>query len=245
LYQHLKSRNFQGLAITDIRSITRELLQVLTAIHAQRLIHCDLKPENILFTESRQSVLVIDFECSFRARTPLSACYVQSRYYRAPKVMLRLPITCAIDMWSVGCIVAELVTGIPLFAEGCETDQIAKFMEVVGQPPQALVQRSPRRVALFGKEGRGRSGSAAKLPVRTILQNKLHAASPACIDFIARCFEWDPARRQTAHAGLEHVWIQKALGQPRFFSDKRSWRNIFFTENRSGWNNLVKVEYLN
>jgi dual specificity protein kinase YAK1 len=60
--------------------------------------------------------------------------YIQSRYYRSPEVLLGLPYDPAIDMWSLGCIAAELFLGIPIFPGNCEYDQLAKIFEILGPP---------------------------------------------------------------------------------------------------------------
>ena len=60
--------------------------------------------------------------------------YIQSRFYRAPEIMLGIPYTCAIDMWSFGCIVAELTTGRPLFPAIDENELLELFIMMIGLP---------------------------------------------------------------------------------------------------------------
>ena len=76
--------------------------------------------------------------------------YIQSRFYRAPEVILGLPYTTAIDMWSLGCIVAELHTGYPLFPGENEVEQLSCIMEVFGLPPAQMLQYATRRKLFFG-----------------------------------------------------------------------------------------------
>jgi serine/threonine protein kinase len=76
--------------------------------------------------------------------------YIQSRFYRAPEVILGLPYSTAIDMWSLGCIVAELHTGYPLFPGENENEQLACIMEVLGLPPDNILQAATRRQLFFG-----------------------------------------------------------------------------------------------
>lgn len=88
-------------------------------LHDASIIHCDLKPENILLTEpgtggSVGQLKLIDFgSACFEGRTAYS--YIQSRFYRSPEVLLGLSYSAAIDMWSFGCVAAELFLGLPLF----------------------------------------------------------------------------------------------------------------------------------
>lgn len=94
-----------------MQSITIQCLEALQFLHSLGLIHCDLKPENILVKSySRCEVKVIDLGSSCFETDHLCS-YVQSRSYRAPEVILGLPYDKKIDIWSLGCILAELCTG--------------------------------------------------------------------------------------------------------------------------------------
>ena len=94
-----------------MQSITIQCLEALQFLHGLGLIHCDLKPENILVKSySRCEVKVIDLGSSCFETDHLCS-YVQSRSYRAPEVILGFPYDKKIDIWSLGCILAELCTG--------------------------------------------------------------------------------------------------------------------------------------
>jgi dual specificity tyrosine-phosphorylation-regulated kinase 2/3/4 len=98
------------------------------------IIHCDLKPENILLKEPNKSGLkIIDFGSSTFHNEKVYT-YIQSRFYRAPEIMLGIPYDCGIDMWSFGCIAAELYIGYPIFPGDSEGDQLSRIMEMVGFP---------------------------------------------------------------------------------------------------------------
>lgn len=85
-------------------------------------MHCDLKPENILLKQPNKSgIKVIDYGSSCFTNSRIYT-YIQSRFYRAPEIILGIPYTMAIDMWSFGCIIAELYTGYPIFPGENETD---------------------------------------------------------------------------------------------------------------------------
>ena len=77
--------------------------------------------------------------------------YIQSRFYRSPEVILGLPYSMPIDMWSFGCILAELYTGYPLFPGEDEVEQLACIMEVMGLPPSRVLEASSRRRLFFGE----------------------------------------------------------------------------------------------
>ena len=105
----------QYFNVPRLQKITKQILNALHFIHELNLIHCDLKPENILIKSySRSEIKVIDFGSSCFIHDHLSS-YVQSRSYRAPEVILGCKYDYKIDMWSLGCILAELFTGYVLF----------------------------------------------------------------------------------------------------------------------------------
>ena len=79
------------------------------------MIHCDLKPENILLVDEEATKLKLVDYGSGSFRNEQVYTYVQSRFYRAPEVILRLFYSEKVDIWSFGCILAELYTGEPLF----------------------------------------------------------------------------------------------------------------------------------
>lgn len=91
--------------------IAQQCLDALQYLHRLGIIHCDLKPENVLIKSySRCEIKVIDLGSSC-FHTDNLCLYVQSRSYRAPEVILGLPYDQRIDMWSLGCILAELCSG--------------------------------------------------------------------------------------------------------------------------------------
>lgn len=83
----------------------------LKLLRKVKIVHCDLKPENILLKSANKSAIkVIDFGSSCFEHERIYT-YIQSRFYRSPEVILGIPYDMAIDMWSFGCILAELYTG--------------------------------------------------------------------------------------------------------------------------------------
>jgi len=115
-YKYLNENNMQNyFTLERLQKISIQVLKCLEYIHGLKLIHCDLKPENILIKSiSEVFVKVIDFGSSCFIHDHLSS-YIQSRSYRAPEVILGCKYDYKIDIWSLGCILAELYTGNVLF----------------------------------------------------------------------------------------------------------------------------------
>ena len=115
LYDLLRLTKFRGVSLNLIRKFGKQIIASLYVLAEARIIHCDLKPENILLRHPKRSAIkVIDFGSSCRD-TKTMYTYIQSRYYRAPEVILGVKYTVAIDMWSLGCTLMEMHTGEPLF----------------------------------------------------------------------------------------------------------------------------------
>ena len=142
LFEVLKLNAFRGLPYDIIRSMVDQLVRALVCLKCQSIIHCDLKPENILLTHSRQTnIKLIDFGSAAFAGFSCYT-YIQSRFYRSPEVILGIhPFTPAIDMWSVGCILAELFLGVPFFPGSYEYDQLCRVVEAVGPVPVYLLEK--------------------------------------------------------------------------------------------------------
>jgi dual specificity tyrosine-phosphorylation-regulated kinase 2/3/4 len=114
-----------------------------------QIIHCDLKPENIMLKEQNKSgIKMIDFGSSTFVDERMYT-YIQSRFYRAPEIMLGIPYDCAIDMWSFGCIVAELYVGYPIFPGESENDQMCRIIEMIGVPTKDVMAISERKSKFF------------------------------------------------------------------------------------------------
>lgn len=156
LYDLLKISEFNGFPISDISTFAKQILEALIIAEKSKIIHCDLKPENILFVRYKhfkkkiekkkvhykfffydktskisQDLKVIDFGSScFKDKRPY--IYIQSRFYRAPEVILGGKYSLGIDLWSLGCICSELFLGLPLFPGNSQYDQIKRIMELLG-----------------------------------------------------------------------------------------------------------------
>jgi serine/threonine protein kinase len=126
----------EGLSQQLIKSYLHQMLSGLAFCHARQIMHRDLKPQNLLI--DRQGVLKIaDFGLARTYRLPMRTYTheIVTLWYRAPEVLLGSKLyTTAVDMWSVGCIFAEMCTREPLLPGDCEIDQIFKIFRLTGTP---------------------------------------------------------------------------------------------------------------
>jgi len=151
LYELIKQNQFRGLSTTLVRVFAQQLLNGLALLNKARLIHCDLKPENILLKNLESPIIkIIDFGSACDERQTVYT-YIQSRFYRSPEVLLGLPYSSAIDMWSLGCIVVELFLGLPLFPGSSEYNQVSRIVEMMGNPPNWMLEMGKQSGEFFEK----------------------------------------------------------------------------------------------
>lgn len=234
LYELVKKNKFQGFSLQLVRKFAHSILQCLDALHKNRIIHCDMKPENILLKQQgRSGIKVIDFGSSCYEHQRIYT-YIQSRFYRAPEVILGAKYGMPIDMWSFGCILAELLTGYPIFPGEDEGDQLACIIEVLGMPPPQFVEphTSKRAKNFFSSKGHPRYCTVTTLPdgesvltggrsrhgkTRGPPSSKSWVTAlkgcddPLFIDFLKRCLEWDSSQRMTPAQALRHSWLRRRL----------------------------------
>ncbi|CAH8503335.1 unnamed protein product [Schistosoma turkestanicum] len=157
LYEYLKSNKFRPLTLPEIRPISQQVLTALSKLKTLGLIHADLKPENIMLVNPnsenmRYRVKVIDFGSACHSSKAVQNTYLQSRYYRAPEILLGLPFDEAIDMWSLGCVLAELFLGWPLYPGSSEYDQMRYIVETQGLPPSDMLKNAGKCNTFFVRD---------------------------------------------------------------------------------------------
>ncbi|KAJ1617860.1 mitogenactivated protein kinase putative [Pavlovales sp. CCMP2436] len=162
-----------------------QVLKALKYMHTADLVHRDLKALNGAAGAGDSSVLTD---------------YVATRWYRAPEILLGSTCyTKAVDMWSLGCILAEMLGGKPLFPGTSTMNQLEKILEVTGMPPQADVESIQSAFA---------ATMLQSLPhVRKKNLSTMFNASADAIDLMSRLLEFNPAKRISAQGALEHPYL--------------------------------------
>lgn len=232
LYEFLKLNHFQGLNLTLVKAFALQILIALRFSASHNIIHCDLKPENILLKNpAKAAIKVIDYGSSCFTPEQIYT-YIQSRFYRAPEIMLGIPYSPAIDVWSFGCILIELYTGYPLFPGENEIEQMLRIMEVLGSPPENLLQIASRKKHFFDLENKPRlapnSKGKVRIPGTRPLKDLINVHDSNFIDFVSLALTWDPRERPTADMLMRHAWVVENSKQQQ--SKKHRKAASFFSE---------------
>ena len=229
LYEHIKNNNFQGFDIKKIKQFTTEILFSLFFLKNQKIIHCDLKPENILLYNNNNNIKVIDFGSSCYEKEKMYS-YIQSRFYRAPEVILEQGYSYEIDMWSLGCIICELFTGFPIFPGEDERDQLNYIMEYLDIPPTDYINISRKRNLFFDKNHFPFQIPNSKGKIRKPKSKKfkefLQCNNESFIDFIKKCLKWEPKNRLSPEEALLHSFIINGMSSDKLINHKNKIKQV-------------------
>ncbi|KAJ3225420.1 dual specificity protein kinase yak1 [Chytriomyces hyalinus] len=155
LYELLKQNQFRGLNTALVRVFVKQILECLVLLSKVKIIHSDLKPENVLLKSlDAPNIKVIDFGSACH-ENHTTYNYIQSRFYRSPEVLVGLPYTSSIDMWSLGCIAAELFLGLPLFPGTSEYNQMSRIVGVMGMPENWMCDKGRNSKNFFAEGSNG------------------------------------------------------------------------------------------
>ncbi|TFK71652.1 Pkinase-domain-containing protein [Pluteus cervinus] len=204
LHQIIKSG--QTLTNEHVQYFLYQILRGMKYIHSASVIHRDLKPGNLLVNADCE-LKICDFGLSrgFDSTPDENAShlteYVATRWYRAPEIMLAFRrYSTAIDMWSIGCILAELLLGKPLFKGKDYVDQLNKVLDVLGTPSEEVIRKIGSDKA---------QAYVQSLPFKKTVpfRNILPTADLLAIDLLTKMLTFDPGNRITVPQALEHPWL--------------------------------------
>ncbi|XP_077951870.1 serine/threonine-protein kinase MAK isoform X10 [Gasterosteus aculeatus] len=200
LYQLMKDRK-RLFPESVIRNIGFQILQGLSFIHKHGFFHRDMKPENLLCM-GPELVKIADFGLAREIRSkPPYTDYVSTRWYRAPEVLLRSSTySSPIDLWAVGCIMAELYTLRPLFPGNSEVDEIFKICQVLGTVKKTDWSEGHQLASAMNF----RFPQCVPTHLKTLIPN----ASNEAIALMRDLLQWDPKKRPTAVQTLRYPYFQ-------------------------------------
>eukprot|EP00803_Ostreobium_quekettii_P007246 evm.model.scf_339EXC.16 EVM.evm.TU.scf_339EXC.16 scf_339EXC:91671-94680(+) len=201
---HQIIRSSQPLSEDHLKYFVWQVLKGLKYLHSANIIHRDLKPSNLLLNSNCELKI-----CDFGLARAVGAStkredmtlYVVTRWFRAPELLLSCPYTAAIDMWSVGCILAEMLRRKTLFPGKTPLDQLENIVRTLGRPAeQDLCFLTDKKLKLFIRNVKIPEGSKT-------LKEWCPKASPLAMDFLEKLLQFNPEARMTATEALEHEWL--------------------------------------
>mmetsp|Transcript_28933 Transcript_28933/g.56589 ORF Transcript_28933/g.56589 Transcript_28933/m.56589 type:complete len:526 (-) Transcript_28933:176-1753(-) len=217
-----------GVAATTVWTLTRHLARALQHCHESNVVHRDIKPENLMVDLGTPVLKLCDFGSARKLGTktdtgPLTD-YVATRWYRAPELLLSFNrYNKSVDMWSFGCVMAELTDGKPLFAGTSDLDQLCTIQKAIG-PLTSDQSRRYMELSDFcgvkcpttntpGAVFRQRFGTSMSVPQLQVLQ---------------AIIKMEPSHRLTAKAALCSTWLRAdgAAAAPAQFRQLKKRENI-------------------
>lgn len=202
LKKYLDACSETGLDSYTIKSFLFQLLQGVAYCHQHRVLHRDLKPQNLLINMEGELKLA-DFGLARAFGIPVRSYTheVVTLWYRAPDVLLGSnKYSTPVDIWSVGCIFAEMVNGAPLFPGSSDEDQLKRIFKILGTPTEKSwpgMKDLPESKTL---------GNISAYPVQD-LKKIVPRLDELGLDLLAKTLEYDPAKRITAEDAMKHPYF--------------------------------------
>jgi len=196
----------QDLSDDHCQYFIYQTLRALKAMHSANVLHRDLKPSNLLLN-ANCDLKICDFGLARSANfsdelSGFMTEYVATRWYRAPEIMLTFKeYTKAIDVWSVGCILAEMLSGKPLFPGRDYHHQLTLILDMLGTPTME---------DFYGIKSRRARDYIRSLPFkkRVPFSHTFANANPQALDMLEKLLAFNPTKRITVEEALKHPYLE-------------------------------------
>jgi serine/threonine protein kinase len=198
----------EAVPLPVIKSYLYQILQGIAFCHSRGVLHRDLKPQNLLVDKHTGKIKLADFGLSRPYGNWNNHTYtheVVTLWYRAPEILLGAShYGTPIDVWSIGCIFAELVTTQPLFPADSEIDQLYKIFHAMGTPNEANWP-GVTQLPYYQKSFPNWQGNS--------LRNLVPSMDDLGLDLLKRMLTYKPSDRITARQALTHPFFDDLLGK--------------------------------
>ncbi|CAM9786272.1 dual specificity tyrosine-phosphorylation-regulated kinase 4-like [Lampetra fluviatilis] len=200
-------RNAKHFPLSRVRLYTQAMLKALVKLKQESIVHGDLKPENILVKNHKTgNIRITDFGSSANVTSSFAGCF-GTWQYMAPELLLLPFVTCAADMWSLGCVIVEIFLGCRLFI-GKYYDLLGRAIKILGLPPLSMMSTKFNWTITMDDHGRPIVNGKVIVPSSLPLESLLDTDDRELLDFLRGCLEWDPTLRLTPEQALEHNWVR-------------------------------------
>jgi len=209
-----------GLKPAAVKNFMKQIMQGVGFCHTYRVLHRDLKPHNLLISQDGQQLKLADFGLARLSGLPNGpyTYEVVTLWYRAPELLLGASrYSTAVDMWSVGCIFAEMATGLPLFPGRSDIDQLFKIFQRRGTPTADIWPNYPRLPYFNTEFPQWRPRPVTDLISSSMGRNTTTASasagggsmadSPHAMDLLEQILQYDPDRRLVCKTALQHPYF--------------------------------------
>ncbi|CAF4521011.1 unnamed protein product [Rotaria sp. Silwood1] len=233
------------LSEEQIKLIIYSILRSLKFIHSAGILHRDLKPTNIGIDKD-SNVTILDFGLASVASANTPTIYVSTRWWRAPEIYINEEkYNEKIDLWSVGCIMAELILLKPVFPGNDTIDQLNKILDITGTPDSTTIQEIciPGISAYISqKEPKPKRDFNELFGFKydPLTQNPISGVSPEGVDLLDRLLSFDPRQRPTAEQALSHRFLEfyhDPIEEPTIEPISDEHQNVKHT--RDQWKSIV------